>query len=74
VLQALKLIYDLETAKSQTAVLVVLFALETTQAPSSTIEKAISAKGMRLAAADAVEKALGVTPSDGELSDTWFTI
>lgn len=55
----------LETPKSQTAVLIVLVALEDTDTPSNLIAKAVNAKDPRMAAADAVQAALGVEPADG---------
>ncbi|KAI9773988.1 MAG: hypothetical protein M1839_001939 [Geoglossum umbratile] len=58
------LVFKPKTAKSQTAILIVVFALETTQTSSSAIAKATDAKDARLATPDAIEAALGVKPAD----------
>ncbi|KAI9865295.1 MAG: hypothetical protein M1824_003449 [Vezdaea acicularis] len=53
-----------KTPKSQTAILIVVVALESTQTPANLCAKAIGAKEARAAAADAIETALGVKPQD----------
>ncbi|KAL7273694.1 ribose-phosphate pyrophosphokinase 1 [Rhizina undulata] len=58
------LVFKPKTPKSQTAVLVVLFALADTESPSSLVAKTLNIKEPRMAAADAVEAALGVKPFD----------
>lgn len=55
----------LETAKSETAKLIVLVALEDTETPSPAVSKSVGAKDVRIATADAIKEALGVAPTDG---------
>jgi len=54
-----------ETPKSQTAVLVLLIALEDSDTSSSLVAKALDVKEPRMAQADAIRAALGVAPTDG---------
>lgn len=56
---------QLETPKSQTAVLIVLIALEDSDTNSSLIAKALEVKEPRFAQPDAVQAALGAKPADG---------
>jgi prolyl-tRNA synthetase len=63
-LPLLKKKIHIETAKSQTATLIVVFALETTQTSSNIIAKVAGAKDARLATSDAIEAVLGVIPVD----------
>lgn len=58
------LVFKPKTSKSQTAILIVLVALEDTNTPSSLIAKAVGVKEPRMAAADAVQTALGVEPAN----------
>lgn len=55
-----------ETAKSETAVLIVVVAKEDTETPAAAVTKALGTKDARMAAADAVKAALGVEPTDGK--------
>jgi prolyl-tRNA synthetase len=55
---------DIGTPKSQTAILIVVFALEITQTPSNVVAKVANAKDARLATPDAIEAALRVNPAD----------
>jgi len=54
----------IETPKTQTAILVVVVALEDTATSSSEIQKTLDTKDTRIANEDAVNAALGVKPID----------
>ncbi|KAA8896792.1 hypothetical protein FN846DRAFT_783620 [Sphaerosporella brunnea] len=58
------LVFKPKTPKSQTAVLIMVVALEDSDTNSSLIAKALDVKEPRFAQADAVEAALGVKPAD----------
>jgi prolyl-tRNA synthetase len=62
-----------ETPKSQTAVLIVLIALEDSDTNSALLAKALDVKEPRFAQADAVQAALGAKPADGAFSYALFT-
>ncbi|ODQ52156.1 prolyl-tRNA synthetase [Saitoella complicata NRRL Y-17804] len=50
-----------KTPKSQTAIPIILFALDDTETPSAAVCKAVGAKEARMAAADLVQSTLGVS-------------
>ncbi|CAZ85151.1 unnamed protein product [Tuber melanosporum] len=58
------LVFKPKTPKTQTAVLVVVVALEDTTTSSSEIQKTLDVKDTRMANDDAVNAALGVKPAD----------
>jgi prolyl-tRNA synthetase len=66
------LVFKPKVAKSETAVLIVVVALDDTATSASQIAKATGEKEARFATPDAVKEALGVTVEQGRLNPLVF--
>jgi prolyl-tRNA synthetase len=62
------LMFEAEALKTETAVLIMVVAMDNTSTSAGQIAKAAGVKEARLATVDAVQKALGVTLDEGTLT------